>query len=296
MAQIPRLRQGELVRKVFEILIAHPEGLAAKDVLRQVEQALPLTDYERSDYPNRPGIRRFEKIVRFSTIAPVKAGWMVKEKGSWKITEEGRSAFARLKDPEEFQREAGRLYREWAGRQIPEEEDEAVPEGGPVEATTTLEEAEEEAWRSLENYIPTLNPYDFQKLVAALLRGMGYHVAWVAPPGPDRGVDILAYNDPLGTKMPRIKVQVKRRQDKIPVEEIRSFMSVLGDQDVGLFVATGGFTSDAQTTARMKESQQITLLGLEELFDLWVEHYDKIKEEDKRLLPLKPIYYLDLRQ
>jgi len=149
------------------------------------------------------------------------AGWMVKDKGSWSITEEGRSAFARLKDPEEFQREAGRLYREWAGRQPPEEEDETVPEGASIEATTTLEEAEEEAWRSIENYIPTLNPYDFQKLVAALLRGMGYHVAWVAPPGADRGVDILAYNDPLGTKMPRIKVQVKRRQDKIPVEEIR---------------------------------------------------------------------------
>ena len=41
-------------------------------------------------------------------------------------------------------------------------------------------------------------PYQFQDLVAALLRAMGYHVAWVAPPGKDGGTDIVAYTDPLG--------------------------------------------------------------------------------------------------
>jgi len=38
---------------------------------------------------------------------------------------------------------------------------------------------------------------------------MGYHVAWVAPPGPDGGVDVIAQSDPLGINGPRIKVQVK---------------------------------------------------------------------------------------
>src|SRR5581483_1369220 len=38
-------------------------------------------------------------------------------------------------------------------------------------------------------------------LVAALLRAMGYHVSWVAPPGPDRGVDIIARTDPLGATL-----------------------------------------------------------------------------------------------
>ena len=85
---------------------------------------------------------------------------------------------------------------------------------------------------------------------------MGYHVSWNAPPGPDKGIDILAHNDPLGTSTPRIKVQVKRRADKISVDGLRSFMAVLGEQDVGIFVSTGGFTSEAESEARTKENRK----------------------------------------
>jgi restriction system protein len=49
-------------------------------------------------------------------------------------------------------------------------------------------------------------------------------------------------------------------------------MALLGDDDVGLFVCTGGFTKDASTAARTQEKRRITLIGLETLFDLWVEH------------------------
>jgi hypothetical protein len=30
----------------------------------------------------------------------------------------------------------------------------------------------------------------------------------------------------------------------------------------------------------------------EQLFDFWVEYYEKLKEEDHRRLPLKPVYFL----
>jgi restriction system protein len=110
-----------------------------------------------------------------------------------------------------------------------------------------------------------MQPYDFQDLVAALLRAMGYHVSWVAPPGKDQGIDIFAHPDPLGTRPPRIKVQVKRQQDAVRVEVVRSFMAVLGDEDVGLFVATGGFTKDAAEEARTQEKRRVALIDLERL-------------------------------
>ena len=72
---------------------------------------------------------------------------------------------------------------------------------------TKDEEAEESAWNSIEEHLRNTSPYDFQNLVAALLRAMGYHVSWIAPPGRDGGIDILAHTDPLGISMPRIKVQ-----------------------------------------------------------------------------------------
>jgi predicted Mrr-cat superfamily restriction endonuclease len=38
---------------------------------------------------------------------------------------------------------------------------------------------------------------------------MGYHTPFISPKGKDGGIDIIAYQDPLGLKTPRIKVQVK---------------------------------------------------------------------------------------
>jgi len=135
-------------------------------------------------------------------------------------------------------------------------------------------------------------PYDFQDLVADLLRAMSYHVAWVSPPGKDGGLDILAWPDALGTKLPRVKVQVKRQETSVNVDGLRSFMAPLGDDDVGLFVCTGGFTKDAEAEARKQEKRRVVLISLDRLFDLWVEHYSKLTDQARRRLPLRPIQFL----
>ena len=76
------------------------------------------------------------------------------------------------------------------------------------------------------------------------------------------------------------------------MDGLRSFMALLGDSDVGLFVCTGGFTKDAATEARTQEKRRITLIGLDTLFDLWVEHYGKLTDQARRRLPLRPIQFL----
>jgi restriction system protein len=290
VAEISRTRVGELVRGVFQLLLPYPEGLPGKLVLERLPTIIPPTDFENSTYPKRPDIRRYEKIVRFSTIAAVKAGWLTKNKGLWSLTDEGRGAFDRFPDPDAFALEANRLYRQWRRQQPPDGDDDYTD--GPSKAATTLEEADESAWAEIEEYLGAVNPYDFQDMVAGLLRGMGYHVAWVAPPGPDRGVDVIAHGDPLGVGSPRIKVQVKRSGDRMSVRDIRSFLAVLAEGDVGLFVASGGFTKDAEDEARNQEKRRIMLLDLRRFVDLWVEHYEKIPEVQRRLLPLQPVYFL----
>lgn len=290
MAEITKKRQGELIRGVFQILLQHPDGLPAKDLLKRLEEIVPPTPFEGSTYPNRPSDRRYEKIIRFSTIGAVKAGWLSKNKGSWSLTEGGRTAFHKFKDPEAFMRETHRLYRAWKAEQPADMIDET--EEVPSEAAATLEEAEEAAWAQIESFLENMSPYDFQELVAGLLRGMGYFVDWVSPPGPDKGIDIVAHADPLGVKGPRIKVQVKRRADKVAVDGVRGFMALLGDSDVGLFVCTGGFTREAEDEARRQERRRIMLLDLKRLFDLWTENYDQVPEVQRRLLPLRPVYYL----
>jgi restriction system protein len=67
--------------------------------------------------------------------------------------------------------------------------------------------AAEGVWSEISRYLAEMPPYDFQELVAVLLRAMGYHVSYVSPRGPDQGLDIIAFTDPLGATGPRIKVQ-----------------------------------------------------------------------------------------
>jgi restriction system protein len=291
MAEITRRRQGELVRSVFEVLLEHPEGMPVSLLLKEVEQRLPPTPFEQSTYPRDPRVRRYEKIIRFSTIAAVKAGWLLKVKGDWSLTDEGRDAYKTFEDPEAFQSEATKLYHVWKELQPAVQDIDEETEG--AQAATTLEEAEEDAWRDIRQYLVTMPPYDFQDLVAALLRAMGYHVTWIAPPGPDRGIDVIAHTDPLGATGPRIVVQVKRHaESKTSADGLRAFMAVLGDRDVGIFISTAGFTSEAEREARSQERRRLTLIDLNRLIELWVEHFDRLDDIDKQRLPLKPVYFL----
>lgn len=294
MAEITTHRKGEIQRQVLQVLSAQSEGLQAKDAIAKCAENLKLTPFESADYPDRPGVRRFDKIVRFATIPLVKAGWLVKNNGVWTITSEGKRALTEYPEPSAFKKAASKKYREWAADQ-PDEGDatENAPEDTRI-AVATLEEAEEDAWKEISAHLSEIPPYDFQELVAGLLRGMGYHVSHVAPPGRDQGTDITAHVDPLGIQGVRIKVQVKRRADKTDVEGVRSFLAVLGNEDAGIYVCTGGFTAEAMREARAQERRKIMLVDARRLFDLWVEHYAKIPDEQRRLMPLKPIYYLNL--
>lgn len=286
---ITRERMGQMLRTLFQVLEEKPEGATAKEAIEAVAARLELTDHEKGDYEK--GGRRFDKILRFGTVDAVKAGWMRKTRGVWTLTPEGLAALAAFPGAADFYREASRLYWEWkrgqgSGPPNPEEPDTRVA------AKVTFEEAEEQAWEEIAAYLQTIDPYSLQELVASLLQAMGYHVSWIAGPGKDGGVDILAWTDPLGTKPPRIKVQVKRRKDSIKVEELRSFLALVNEDDVGLFVTTGGFTKDADELARTQERRKITLVDSERLVNLWIEYNDRIDKDKRSLLPLRPIYFL----
>jgi hypothetical protein len=67
---------GAAHRGVFKILKDAPEWLQAAELLRQLELAVPPTPFESTHYDSSPNTRRYGKIVRFSTIGPVKGGWM----------------------------------------------------------------------------------------------------------------------------------------------------------------------------------------------------------------------------
>lgn len=295
MAEITRKRTGEFLRKLFEILMQSPEGLQARDALAALAGEVKLSEYEAGLYES--GDQRFEKIVRFATVDCVKAGWLVKNKGIWTITEAGAAAYEELRDPEQFYKSAVKFYRQWKRAQrgetiLAQSDSVESDEEAEKETRITFEQAEEQAWSEIEQHLRAMNPYELQQLVGDLLKAMSYHVSWISPPGKDGGIDILAYTDPLGARPPRIKVQVKRTEQKVSTDALRAFISLIGNEDVGLFVSTGGFTRDAEALARMQETRKITLIDMNRLTDLWIEFYSKLDEQARQRLPLTPIYFL----
>lgn len=296
MANITRARTGEFLRKLFEFLSAEPDGVPASTAIEAVRMAVTLNDFEAGFYSS--GGQRFEKILRFATVDCVKAGWLHKNKGVWTVTPAGVKAYNEFRHPEAFYKEACRLYGLWKGEKdaamalpAPTSEPEAIEEGAE-RLSVTMEAAQDHAWTEISGFLHASDPFEFQEMVADLLRGMGYHVPWVSPPGKDGGVDVIAFTDPLGTTGPRIKVQVKRWQAKVDSDGLKSFLATLSMGDVGLYVCLAGFTKDAQDYARNQETRRITLIDARRFVSLWVETYDKLADEARRRLPLAPVYFL----
>lgn len=296
MANITRARTGAFLRKLFEVLMAEPEGVSASIAVAAVRDATNLTEYEAANYPS--GGQRFEKILRFATVDCVKAGWLQKSGGVWMATDAGMKAYSAFQNPEAFYKEACRLYLIWkngrdAALALPPSsfEPEAIEEA-VEKLSVTVEAAQDHAWAEISAFLHASDPFEFQEMVADLLRGMGYHVPWVSPPGKDGGVDVIAFTDPLGATGPRIKVQVKRWQSKVDSDGLKSFLASLSNGDVGLYVCLAGFTKDAQQYARNQENRRITLIDAQRFVSLWVESYDKLADDARRRLPLVPVYFL----
>jgi restriction system protein len=287
-------RSKELGAKVIfaalQILKEQGGQVPGREIIAEVEKRVTLDDWAKETY-EKSGYTRWRSILHFFSIDCIKAGYLVKKKGVWYLTPEGELALE-LGDIE-LLKAATTAYRKWkeenqhqdsSGDEITTEEREEIQE-------VTIHENEQLAIEGIKKQINLQNPYEFQELVAALLRGMGYYTPFVAPKGKDGGVDVIAYRDPLGTISPRIKVQVKHRESAASVHEIRQLMGLLQkDGDVGMFVSSGGFTSDTKTTARSSHVH-VELVDMDRFIALWQEFYLKLSDEDKALLPLIPIYF-----
>lgn len=292
MSNISQERIGEYIKQAFLVLKEHGGSLPSRELLDILSEKLHLSDVERAHY-EKSGAVRWETTLRFYSIGTTKAGWLRKQKGYWILTPEGEE-IAKLPPKEVIQR-THEAYGLWQKSQpkIEETDEEVETPSEGTQRSLELEQAESNATAGIEEYVRNLNPYDFQDLVAALLRAMGFHIPFVAPKGKDGGVDIVAYKDPLGAAPPRIKVQVKHRQEKCGPQTVRELLGVIRKEgEVGLIVSSGGFTTDALVEIQ-KSPVHIEAIDLSNLISLWQKYYEKVDEEAKHLLPLRSIAFLD---
>lgn len=265
-------------------------SIPVKDIYPFVNENVTLTDWEREPAGKMQYIR-WTNNFQFYSIDYQKAGFIVKKNGYWYITPEGEKALK--KSPEEVMNMARTAYREWKKtREIEDESEEPTDETAENENAMNLDLLESDAREGIRRYMVSKTPYEFQDMVAALLRAMGYHTPFIAPKGKDGGIDIIAYVDPLGAQTPRIKVQVKHKPETtIGASDIRALLGVLRAGDIALFVTSGPFSQDAKSTGT-NSREFIRLIDGDEFIEMWQEYYDKMSDEDKNMLPLKRISFL----
>ena len=263
-------------------------------LMQEIEKTVELSAWEKETLENTGNIR-WQSNMHFTSVDYVRAGFLIKKKGNWTITPEGEEALKL--GAEKLRDEAWKRYKAWyrGKEQTTDEKPVAQPEeeNDPTKETMIeLETLEERAANGIREYLKSKNPYEFQDLVASLLKAMGYYIQSVAPRGKDGGIDIVAYTDPLGAKTPRIKVQVKHKPDiAIPVSDIRALLGIMKVGDIALFVTSGTYSNDAKQEAS-GSNNFIRLIDGDEFIDMWQEYYDKMSDEDKNMLPLKRIAFL----
>ncbi len=278
----------------FKILKEAGGEMRGKDVVDKIRETVSFDDYESHRY-EKTGYIRWESIMHFYTIDCMKAGFLRKHKGNWILTDEGEKAIKL--GAEKLLQTATKLYREWDGKRKKETVEEDIEnftdEDSNQVQQSIINQYEDEAFNGIRKFIISKNPYDFQDLVAGLLKAMGYHISEVAQRGPDGGIDIIAYTDPLGTRQPRIIVQVKHRpNDAVSSDEVQKLAGTLKrNTDVGIFVTSGTFSKPAVKEAR-ESREHIELIDFNRFTSLWQEYYSKMNDEQKNLLPLHPIYFL----
>jgi len=266
-------------------------SMPAKELYPFVNENVELTEWEREPAGKMKYIR-WTNSFQFYSIDYQKAGFIVKKNGNWYLTPEGEAVLK--KAPEEVMIIANDAYHEWRRKNPKEEKPEEEPSDETAENDNAmnLDLLESDAREGIRRFIVSKSPYEFQDMVAALLRAMDYHTPFVAPKGKDGGVDIIAYLDPLGAKTPRIKVQVKHKPDvAIGASDIRALLGVLRSGDIALFVTSGTFSPDARNTSTSSR-EFIRLIDGDDFIDMWQEYYDKMSDEDKNQLPLKRISFL----
>jgi restriction system protein len=157
------------------------------------------------------------------------------------------------------------------------------------EVLAAADDPSERAHELIDDLINELDWEELQELVAGILRAMGYKTR-ISAKGADRGVDIFASPDGLGLQEPRIFVEVKHRSEATGAPAIRPFLGGRKTTDRCLYVSSGGFTKDGRYEAE-RSTIPVTLVDLPALRDLVLDHYERLDEAVRRLVPLTKIYW-----
>ena len=248
-----RALAAKLLFATFKILKDAGGSLAGKEVITIIESSVELTGWDKSVY-EKTGNTRWVSILHFFTIDAIKSGFLIKEKGTWTLSNTGNDAIQLG--------EVGLLeactegYVKWKlsvpAKQQPEavvaKEIKDVPSEELLESV--IAEINDNLAGEILDIVKSCSPVFFERLVVALLVKMGYggtlaNAARVIGRSGDGGIDGIIDEDRLG--LDAIYIQAKRWEGIVGRPEIQKFVGALQGQRAhkGVFITTSDFTKEA---------------------------------------------------
>lgn len=121
--------------------------------------------------------------------------------------------------------------------------------------------------------LSSMNPYQFEKLIARLLMSMGYEDVQVTEQSGDKGVDVVG-NVQIGISSVREVVQVKRTPNSTIsrplIDQLRGALPY-HDAIRGTLITLGRFSEGAKEGALFPNAAPITLIDGDRLLDLLID-------------------------
>jgi 5-methylcytosine-specific restriction protein B len=106
-----KTRYGPIVQALLQVLASASAPMPRGEVLTKIREVLPPNEFESQIM--KSGVDRFTNAASYHSIDLDKAGWLVKGKEGWLITDEGREALAHYTEADELLEESRRLYFAW---------------------------------------------------------------------------------------------------------------------------------------------------------------------------------------
>jgi hypothetical protein len=156
-------------------------------------------------------------------------------------------------------------------------------------AELTIDEQNQRVRESLRSKLLTMDPAQFEVLVAELLEKLGYENVTVTGQSGDKGIDVTAKLTMGGITSVKTVVQVKRYKlgNNINGGIITQLRGSAQVDQRGLVITTSDFTREGITEASAANKMPVALVNGDKLLDLLLKYEIGVKKE------IMPVYALD---
>lgn len=262
-------------------------SIRLQELLQKLPSKLDFDDWA-TQYMESNGLTRWQMFLQFYSVNWVKAGFLLKERGVWRLTEQGVAA--RQHGAEKSFYTAQQAFKNWKKQQLKEAgastqgihnkpletEDTETELPASIRMDSAIRDAHENLAADLISSIKSCSPLFFEKLVIDLLQTMGYGgsrsaAGRVVGKSGDEGIDGIIDEDRLG--LDAIYLQAKRWEGVVGRPEIMKFVGALAGQRAtkGVFITTSAYTREAVEYAKSSQ-YKIVLIDGARLAELMIEH------------------------